>query len=161
MDALAVAHGDFILDPKFDLDVVELERDGRYSDRGVELYSCATPHSEESVAYRWVGESGAVGYTGDTGPHPPLTDFLVGVRVLIAECSHDGSPRVATHLTPGDVALLADGISPELVITTHVYPPLAAEDVPALIKNAGYDGWVLAGRDGMRLSLEDGVILDR
>ena len=159
MDSLAEAHGDFVLDPGFALDVVELERNGRYSEKGVELYTCATPHCEESVAYRWVGESGAVGYTGDTGPHPPLTEFFMGVRVLIAECSNEDSSNVETHLTPSGVAVLAGGISPELVVTTHVYPPLAAEDVPDLVRKAGYDGWVLAGRDGMRVSLEDGEVL--
>lgn len=161
MDALAAAHGNFILDPGFDLEVVELEREGRYSDRGVELYTCTTSHCEESVAYRWVGESGDVGYTGDTGPHPPLEDFFEGVRLLIAECSHDDPPAVATHLTPGGVARLAGVVTPELVVTTHVYPPLSAEAVPELISEAGYDGWVIAGRDGMRLSLEERGILNR
>ena len=118
-------------------------------------------HLKESVAYRWVGESGDVGYTGDTGPHPPLEDFFEGVRLLIAECSHGDPPAVATHLTPGGVARLAGAVTPELVVTTHVYPPLSAEAVPELISKAGYDGWVIAGRDGMRLSLEDGAILSR
>ena len=161
MDALAVVHGDFVLDPGFDLEIVEIERDGQYSGRGVQLYSCPTPHSEESVAYRWVGQSGAVGYTGDTGPHPSLTDFFRGVGILITECSHEDFPTAETHMTPSKIALLAGGISPELVVTTHVYPPLSPEDVPWLVRKAGYQGCVIAGKDGMRFSLEDGQILDR
>jgi len=80
---------------------------------------------------------------------------------LIAECSHDDPPAVATHLTPGGVARLAGVVTPELVVTTHVYPPLSTEAVPELISEAGYDGWVIAGRDGMRLSLEERGILNR
>ncbi len=157
LEALADAYGRYVVEPRFDLTVVELAREDRWSDGMVDLRTCETDHTPHSVAYHWVGGAGSVGYTGDTGQNPMLGDFLAKSDLLIVECSHPDPPPVETHLTPSGVAALARQVSPSLVVTTHVYPALSPDDVPKLVSQAGYDGRVVAGYDGMSVVLEQGA----
>jgi ribonuclease BN (tRNA processing enzyme) len=157
LEALADAYGGYVLDPGFELSVVELARNDRWSDGTIDLRTCETVHSEHSVAYRWAGRAGTIGYTGDTGPSEVLGDFLAGSDLLITECSHPDPSPVDLHLTPSGVADLARQVAPDLVVTTHVYPTLPHDDIPELVRQSGYDGRVLTGYDGMCVVLEEGV----
>ncbi len=157
LDALAEAYGGYVLEPGFELSVVELARGDRWSDGLVDLSTCATLHTDHSVAYRWSGGAGSVGYTGDTGRSPALGGFLSGSDVLIVECAFPDPPPVETHMTPSGVAALAGEVSPALVVTTHAYPILSPDDVPKLVRHCGYSGHVLAGYDGMQIVLENGI----
>ena len=157
LSALAEAYGGYVLEPGFDLSVVELARNDHWSDGTVDLQSCETVHTEHSVAYRYAGEAGTVGYTGDTGESTLLGDFLKGADLVIAECAHPDPPSVDSHLTPGGLAALAGKAAPALVVTTHAYPTLASDEVPELVRRSGYSGRVLAGHDGMCVVLEEGV----
>ena len=156
LSKLADAYGRYVLEPGFELRVVELARNDRWSDGEVELRTCETVHTDQSVAYRWTGRAGTVAYTGDTGQSGVLGDFLAGSDLLITECSHPDPPTVDGHLTPSGVAALARMCAPALVVTTHVYLTQSPDDVPELVRQAGYAGPVLAGYDGMRVVLEDG-----
>jgi len=109
-----------------------------------------TPHTESSVAQRWQFEGHVIAYTGDTGPADgELVDFLSDADVLVAETSLPDSTDVENHLTPGRVAELAKVAEPGLLITTHVYPPLAPDRIPDLLAEAGYEGRVEPGVDGL------------
>jgi len=160
MGALARAHGMFILDPGFPLDVVEIVPGGGWSPpNGVfRLSTRATPHSDSSLACRLEAEDGVIGYTGDTGPDPSLGDFLAGCHLLVAECSSPDGLEAGNHLTPATLRDLASRAEPELLVTVHAYPPLEARDVPDLLRASGYRGRVLAGEDGMAFSVEDGSV---
>lgn len=155
---LAAAHGEFVTDPGFPLELVELQRSGRWRDpRGrVTLSAHPTPHTDASVAYRVEGDDGAVGYTGDTGPSDGLGAFLAGVEVLVSECSVADPPEVANHLSPATVAELARRATPELLLLTHLYPPLRPHRVPRLVAEAGYQGRVVVARDGTTVDVGRG-----
>lgn len=157
IEALALAHGSFVSAPSFELSVVELTPGERWTDGRMALDVCRTHHTESSVAYRWTGRGGTVGYTGDTGESVALMEFLVGSDLLIVECSHGDPSTAERHLTPSGVASLAGAVAPDLVMTTHVYPPLDPERVPELVQEAGYHGRVIAARDGMRVALAEGT----
>ena len=157
LSVLAEAFGGYVLEPGFELSVVELARNDRWSDGTVDLRTCETVHTEHSVAYRWSGGAGTVGYTGDTGDSTLLGGFLAGSDLLIAECAHPDPPVVDTHLTPGGVAALAREVAPALVVTTHAYPTLSPDEVPELVRQSGYTGPVVAGYDGMCVVLEQGA----
>jgi len=159
---LADAYGSWILDPGRPTTVVELSDDDVWRSRSgaFGLRSAPTRHTEESVALRAAIDGLTVGYTGDAGPSEDLAGFLAGATLLIAECALDDPPRIDTHLSPGSVAKLASIARPELLLLTHVYPPLRPEGAVASVRE-GYEGRIEAARDGMRIRLGSaGVAVD-
>jgi len=153
LDALAAAHGDFVHEPGFPVKVVELEPGTPYRTTGWSLACTGTAHTSESIALRWEGGEGRVGYTGDTGPHPELGAFFRGVDVLISECGQSDPPAVEGHLSPAGVAALAAECSPGTVVLTHVFPPMRPDEAADAVKQAGYSGTVIPATDGLWLPL--------
>lgn len=153
--ALTTAFGEHITDPGFPVDVVELERSDawRSEDGRLTVRTHPTPHTAESVAFRVETGKGVVGYTGDTGPDEGLAKFFGGVDLLIAECSLPDPPGMTSHLSPLGVARLAGTARPGTVVVTHVFPNLDPARAPALIREAGYDGRVVTGYDGLTLDV--------
>ncbi|HZD06311.1 MAG TPA: ribonuclease Z [Longimicrobiales bacterium] len=158
LDALAEAFGASVSDPGFPLEVVELPPHGSWEDPvgGLRLRTHPTRHTEASAAWRVEVRSGAVGYTGDTGPAAGLEAFFAGVDVLIAECSFPDPPPMDTHLTPRGVAEVARGADPGLVLLTHLYPMLDAAAAPALVRAAGFAGRVATAWDGTVVEADGG-----
>ncbi|MYI07248.1 MAG: ribonuclease Z [Gemmatimonadetes bacterium] len=153
IEALAVAHGDFILLPGFPLAYHEVARDGSWTDGSVTLRFAPTPHTDHSVAVR-VEEGGcAVGYTGDTGPETALGDLFRGCALLISECAEPDPPVMGNHLSPASVAALARAARPDTLVLTHLYPPLDAAAVPGLVRDAGFAGRVVCARDGQEFRI--------
>ncbi len=159
LERLAAATGRHVVEAGFELRVVEMEDGGAWEDdEGGLLVRCAsTPHTLESVAYRVEAGGAAVGYTGDTGPSQAVADLLVGCDVLVAECTLPDPPTVDTHLSPAGLAALARATRPGTLIVTHVMPPTTHEEAAERVA-AGYDGKVIAGRDGLvvRLAADPG-----
>lgn len=153
--ALADAHGDFVLEPGCALDVVELGPNDSWEDPSGDfvLRTHKTRHTKESVAYRVETEGGAVGYTGDTGPHPPLGAFLRGVELLIAECSVPDHAPVENHLSPTGVAELAADAQPRTLVLTHIYPQVEREGLVELIRSLGFRGAVELSEDGLVIEM--------
>ncbi len=161
--ALAEAFGEHVEDPGFPVDVRELGRRGRWEAAGetdaVSVRFHPTPHTDHSVAHRWrIGER-VIAYTGDTGPDRDVAEFVAGADLLVAEAALPDSTDMENHLTPGRVAEMARRAQPRLLLTTHVYPPLVPENVPEMVRQAGYAGRVEAAKDGLVVRLrEDGEI---
>lgn len=158
LERLAGALGDHVVDPGFDVDVVELGWGEELEVPTARMVISAhpTPHTDESVAYRVAVPAGTVGYSGDTGPSDALAAFLAGCRVLVLECGQDDPPLREGHLSPSTVAELAAAATPETLVLTHVTPPLTPEAAVAGVRAAGYAAPVLAGFDGLRIPLEAG-----
>ena len=150
--ALAAAYGPWILDPGFEVDIREVEP-GRMAPLGsVKVFATRTPHTEESLAYRFETDEGpALGYTGDTGPSESLERFFQGTHTLLAECSLPDDEAIDIHLTPSQLARLASGAGVERLAVTHVYPQLRELDVPMLIRAGGYTGEITMVSDGQEL----------
>lgn len=153
LERAASVLGPHVLDPKRPLRVEELQPGAVFEDpdHGVRLEAHPTPHTEESVAYRLTHDEGTVGYTGDTGPSEHVAAFLQGVGLLISECAWAERGQGTGHLTLADVVELARTARPGLLILTHVYPPMTPDEAARRV-GAGYDGTVIAGRDGLRVS---------
>lgn len=153
---LDAAFGSFVLDPGFPVRLHELgpEDDVELAER-VRLRTHKTPHTDESIAVRVDGSSASIGYTGDTGPSETLGPFMRGTDVLVCECSLLDSQAVDNHLTPSSVARIAGAARPGLLLLTHVYPHvLEREDLPALVREAGYgSGELELARDGYSVTL--------
>jgi ribonuclease BN (tRNA processing enzyme) len=161
VDALSRAHGEFVHDPGFPVELVEFSPGDRWSTPGgaCRIETFPTVHTASSLAYKLVTPAGVLGYTGDTGPDPKLGMFLSGCDLLIAECSMPDGSEMNTHLTPTALGEMADGASAGLLVTVHAYPPLDPEEVPDLLKRSGYRGWVLAGEDGLAFTVSGSEVL--
>jgi ribonuclease BN (tRNA processing enzyme) len=155
LDAAAVAFGRYVLEPGLPLQVVELPRQGRWSDPAgrFTLFTHPTVHTDRSLAYRVEAGGDVLGYTGDTGPDTELFSFLRGAQVIVCECAHLDPASTDTHLTPSGVAELGRVAAPERIVTTHAYPPLPPDEVPRLVREAGWEGPVTAGFDGLQLEV--------
>jgi phosphoribosyl 1,2-cyclic phosphodiesterase len=155
---LAEAHGAFVTEPGFPVEVVELEESGRWQDPAGRLALAwhPTPHTDTSLAYRVEASQGDVGYTGDTGPSDAVADFLSSAALLIAECSLEDPPSMDTHLSPRTLGRMAIRAAPDLLLVTHLYPPLRAHRIPELLRSAGYPGEALVAQDGMAVEVSGG-----
>ncbi|MCY4571192.1 MAG: ribonuclease Z [Gemmatimonadetes bacterium] len=152
-EALRTAHGEFITEPGFDVVYIEVARDGTWTDGSVTLHFTPTRHTDHSVAVRVELAGHAAGYTGDTGPDPALGSFLRGCEVLVSECALADPATATNHLSPASVAELARAANPANLVLTHLYPPLDAAAVPALVRAAGYPGQVICARDGQQFTI--------
>lgn len=152
---LGAALGPKILEPGFPVHIRELAGGGSLDGEGgaFRLSAHPTPHTPESLAYRWEAAGRVVAYTGDTGPSESVAHFLGGADVLVAECTEPDPPTMASHLSPERLARLAEVARPELLVVTHVFPPQEPDDVVRQVAQAGYEGRVVAGYDGLRIPL--------
>lgn len=153
--AMADAFGDHVQDPGFPVVVREIAPGARTRlDHGITLACASTPHTDESLAYRFeADDGGTLGYTGDTGPSEDVARFLAGLDVLVAECSVPDEQAMDTHLTPSSLAAMARSARPARLVATHVYPDLDRLDVTGLIAAAGWAGETLRARDGLEIQI--------
>jgi len=163
LERLAAALGRHVLQPGFELRVVELAPgDAHETGSDVTLRCHPTPHTPESLAYRVEGAWGSVGYTGDTGPSEAVADFLGRCDVLVAECTVPDATELEAHLSPESLAALAGTARPGLLLVVHVGPRHTPDEAVRRIRRA-YDGIVVpVAADGMRVRwTEDGPSVDR
>jgi ribonuclease BN (tRNA processing enzyme) len=154
-DLLAAAHGPWVRDPGFELQVRELPAGERVTLAPAVTLECqAVPHTPESVAYSVRSGRARLVYTGDTGYDDGLADWAAGCDVLLAECSLPESLAIPEHLTPDTVGALAARARPGRLVLTHFYPPVEHEDIASSV-SARWGGPVVLARDGTSLEIED------
>lgn len=150
-DAWSAALGSWLVEPGFPMKFREIVpgKPARIGD--IRVSAVATPHTDESLAFRFETDGASLGYTGDTGPSADLAEFLRGVDLLLAECSLPDTPPISIHLSPTGLAQLANAAGVGRLAVTHVYPQLRQFDVPRLIAEAGYEGEIIMAHDGLEL----------
>ncbi len=147
--ALSAAFGEWVLDPGFPVTIHEIGPGGGIQLGEIEVTVAETPHTAESLAFRFEGPHRTLGYTGDTGPSDALAKFFRGIDLLLAECSLPEALAGGFHLGPESLARLATGAGVSRLVVTHVYPQLRREDLPGLIVAAGYEGQIFMAADGV------------
>ncbi|MEM7415784.1 MAG: ribonuclease Z [Gemmatimonadota bacterium] len=167
LDKMAALYGEWMTDGGVPLRVVPLSAGEVWRSDEVALEAYPVHHTEESVAYRVETPHGVVGYTGDTGVTAGLGGWLRGCRILLAECALPDPPAMDTHLSPSGLANLVDACLPELVVVTHVYPPIEPADMAAAVaarispRPGASRPAVVAARDGGRVRMTPyGVTVD-
>ena len=156
LDRLAVAFGDWLRDPGFELCVIELAPGASLDlGDGVTLSSTKVPHTAESVAYSITRGGRRLVYTGDTGYDPMFAEWARGADVLLCECSLPGELAIPEHLTPEQCGALAAAALPTHLVLTHFYPPVERADVRAAVA-AHYPGPVSLANDGSVFEIEEG-----
>lgn len=153
MDALKLAYGERLFEPKFPV-AVQIIKPGECVKLGPgsALSVAKTPHTPESLAVRIESGGGALGYTGDTAFSEELADFFSGADVLISECSFREPREGVPHLSAREAALLASRAGASRLIVTHFYFEV---DEPALKQEleANFAGELIVGRDGLSLDV--------
>lgn len=152
LERLAAALWTSLLTPGFPVELVELPAGVEHAlGDTVVLATRAVQHEPESIAYSVAHAGRRLVYTGDTAPDPSLGEWAAGCDVLLTECSLPAAMAVPSHLTPESVAELAAIADPGLLVLTHLYPPVEALDLPAIIGErwrgpvvVAYDGWSVA-----------------
>lgn len=153
LEGLTVAFGDWLREPGYPLDVVELPPEGqRLLADDVEMAWTRTPHTDESVAYAVRHAGRALVYTGDTGPSADLAAWARGCDLLLAECSLPDDRAMEIHLTPSQAGALAREAEAKSLVLTHFYPPVEAVQ-PAARAGEVFAGPVAAARDGDRFPI--------
>jgi ribonuclease BN (tRNA processing enzyme) len=148
VERLAAAFGDWLLEPGFPYEIVELARGGTLMlGDGVTLESRPVPHTPESVAYSIARGARRMVYTGDTGWDPSLGEWATGCDVLLCECSLPETLAIPQHMTPGQCGALAAIARPRLLALTHFYPPVLDVDLPDAVR-ARFAGDVAIAHDG-------------
>lgn len=153
LKAMEAAFGDHVPDPGFPVAIREVAPGDAFAVGPLGVRAVATPHTDESLAYRIEDDGGAIGYTGDTGPSDAVAAFMAGVDVLIAECSLPDDEAIATHLSPTSLAAMAMDARPGRLVVTHVYPQLETRDPVARVRLAGWDGEAVRAEDGLELDV--------
>jgi ribonuclease BN (tRNA processing enzyme) len=128
LERLAGAFGDWVLEPEFRQELVEIAPgETRELAAGITLEACDTPHTAESVAFAVRTGDAHLVYTGDTGP----------------------SGAIELHLTPTQAGALAQAAGARRLVLTHFYPVFGETD-PAEVAAREFDGEVVAAQDGDR-----------
>jgi len=110
-------------------------------------------HSPASLAYRFHVGGKSVVFTGDTGPTTKeFVPFAKHADVLVVECSFPDGRELPGHMTPLEVARLAEAVEPGITLITHVYPFHTPEEAVAAVKKK-HSGPVQAAHPGLRLTL--------
>jgi ribonuclease BN (tRNA processing enzyme) len=153
---LAAALGDWVLQPGFPLNVVELKPGNSLSlSEGVTIEAHKTPHTEQSVAFAVRDREVRMVYTADTGPDEDLAKWARGCDLLLAECSLPDERSVDMHLTPTRAGELASEACAHRLVLTHFYPVFGDVD-PAAVARRFYSGTVRAASDGDRFEIRRG-----
>jgi ribonuclease BN (tRNA processing enzyme) len=153
LTVLAGALGDWVLDPGYPVEVVELAPGERAElSEGIWLEACKTPHTPESLAYGIRFPGGRLVYTGDTGSSEELARWAEGCDLLLAECSLPDSRGIAIHLTPSQAGQLARLAGAGRLVLTHFYPAIEGTD-PVAVAGRTYGGPVVAAADGDRFTI--------
>lgn len=154
LDRLAAAHGDWVLNPGYPVRVTELTPGG-IAALGVARLDCTkVPHTPESMAYSVSLGGRRIVYSGDTGFDVALAGWAEGCDLLLLECSLPASMAIVEHLTPEQCGDLARRAAPGLLVLTHLYPPVEAADVRALVA-ARFGGPLVIAHDGWTHELRD------
>lgn len=117
-----------------------------------ELRFCRTRHPVETYAIRALANSQTVVYTADTGPSRPVTDFVWGANLLIAEASvQETSKSMADlHMSATEAGQMAAQAQVTQLALTHIVPGL---DPKVSIEMAAreYRGEIHTTSDNLRI----------
>ncbi len=167
LDALAAAFGEWVTEPGWPLDIVEIAPEAGAGDvasvpgsavpvlglaPGVTLTACKTPHTDESLAFAVATAGHRLVYTGDTGPSEALGDWARPCDLLLAECSLPDDRALDIHLTPAQAGTLAGRANAKRLVLTHLYPPVERTDILGQVARA-YRGPAVVAADGDRFEI--------
>ena len=154
LEKLAAAHGEWLLDPGYPVQITELAPGASAALGEAKLDCSKVPHTPESMAYSVSLGGRRIVYSGDTGFDVAFAEWAKGCDLLLLECSLPASMAIVEHLTPEQCGELAQRAAPRLLALTHLYPPVEAVDIRALVA-VQFGGPVVIAHDGWTHELRD------
>jgi ribonuclease BN (tRNA processing enzyme) len=110
----------------------------------------------DALAYRLQTPEGVIAYSGDTGECEGIREIAQKADIFICECSAAIGTEVAKdygHLAPHNVGQIAKDCGVKKVVLFHYTGLDSDENMIAAVKNAGYTGEVIAGKDSQVIQL--------
>jgi ribonuclease BN (tRNA processing enzyme) len=154
LEKLTAVHGDWVLAPGYEVRITELAP-GSSAPLGPAKLECTkVPHTPESMAYSVSLGGRRIVYSGDTGFDVALADWAKGCDLLLLECSLPASMAIVEHLTPEQCGELAQRTAPGLLALTHLYPPVEAADIKAIVA-ARFGGPTIIAHDGWTFEIKN------
>ena len=151
---LAAAHGDWVTNPGYPVQITEVAPGGSVDLGGARLECAKVPHTPESMAYSVTEGGRRFVYSGDTGFDEAFANWARWCDLLVLECSLPTAMAIPEHLTPEQCGDLAKLVAPRVLVLSHLYPPVESEDIRGLVK-AKFDGPVVIAHDGWGTELRD------
>lgn len=134
----------------------------------ISAITVAHGHAHPALAYRFDTAEGSVVFSGDTRTHGNLVTLAQGADILVHEVvdldylREHGTPPGGIallkrlHTDVHDIGALAERAGVSTVLLNHYLPAMpgaVAADDWASRASLGFSGTVIAGEDGMRLTL--------
>ena len=151
---LATAYGEWVLQPGYEVRVIELAPGSSLDLGGARLDCTKVPHTAESMAYSIVEGARRIVYSGDTGFDPAFAAWARGCDLLVLECSLPKAMAIPEHLTPEDCGEVGRLAEPGMLALTHLYPPVEEVDVATIVR-ASWSGPLVLTRDGWQMEFTD------
>lgn len=104
---------------------------------GLVLRTRPANHSASALHLRLEAGGRSVVFSGDTGPSGALAELAADADLLICECAAPDDAPIEGHLTPSDVAAIADAARPQELWLTHLYPGVDAPRAVATVARTG------------------------
>ncbi len=147
------ALGKWVRPKGFELEWIEM-RAGKTRLGGLDVHVAPMKHHVTSIGVRFEDAQGrSVAYSGDSARCPELVTLCHKADLAVLECSSPDDDPIGGHMTPKDVAQIAAAAHVKQVALVHRYPSLDGVDVEAAVAAHGYDGAVVAARDGQSFQI--------
>ncbi len=97
----------------------------------VKVFSRTVAHSDhlKCLGYRFAAQKKTFAFTGDSGTCPALSELGKGVDLYIMECNNPSDQPVPGHLTPAQLASIAQESQAKEIVLTHIGPLCAGRDL--------------------------------
>lgn len=137
----------------YDLSLREIG-EGEHVVAGLHVTAIHVEHTLESLAYRVREREGGpvLAYSGDAGLSDALVEVGRGADLFVLECAVPDSHPFPGHLTPSEVAEVAERADPRRIVLTHFYTPVEDEPIEAIVRRR-YHGPVERAEDGATYKL--------
>ncbi|NLH50170.1 MAG: MBL fold metallo-hydrolase [Myxococcales bacterium] len=147
---LAQAFGDWLLNPAFPLQWTEYDPPGELafgSELTVRYEEVVHAESHHCLGYRFASAGKVLAVSGDTIACDGLRRLIQQADLLLCEAGYPDDEPVAGHLTPVQIAALANGAGVKKIVLTHFAADRLTERLTAAVQ-ADFAGEVRAARDG-------------
>ena len=153
---LAQAFGDWLLNPCFPLQWTEYDPPGELafgSDLTVRYEEVIHTEAHRCLGYRFACDGKVLAVSGDTIACDGLRRLILQADLLLCEAGYPDDEPVPGHLTPAQIAAIANGAGVKKIVLTHFAEDRLTERLTAAVQ-ADFAGQVSAARDGEAFVIE-------
>ena len=149
MDRLGAALERWFVPRGFDVPWILVEQ-GAVQLGDVSLELAPVVHHPSSLGMRFEAAGRSIAYSGDSDRCDALVHLARVADLAVLECSTDVGRKVGGHMTPVEVAAVAEEARAGAVALVHMVPELDGVDLEAAVRHHGFRGPVKRCPDGAR-----------